>query len=59
MAIAVEARHAPQRPQSARAGRQWPHPGSLIADGRLLTIDDGHLFRVTSAGKSMIAEFLI
>ena len=33
---------------------------SLIPDARLLTIDDGHLFLVTSAGESaaMISEFL-
>jgi poly(3-hydroxyalkanoate) depolymerase len=33
---------------------------SLIPDGRLVTIDDGHLFLVTSAGESaaMISEFL-
>ena len=33
---------------------------SLIPDARLVTIDDGHLFLVTSAGASaaMISEFL-
>jgi pimeloyl-ACP methyl ester carboxylesterase len=32
----------------------------LIPDARLVTIDDGHLFLVTSAGRSadIIAEFL-
>jgi pimeloyl-ACP methyl ester carboxylesterase len=33
---------------------------SLIPDARLVTIDDGHLFLVTSASKSaaMISKFL-
>jgi len=33
---------------------------SLIPDARLITIDDGHLFLITSAGESaaMISEFL-
>jgi hypothetical protein len=33
---------------------------SLIPDARLVTVDDGHLFLVTSASKSgaMISEFL-
>jgi poly(3-hydroxyoctanoate) depolymerase len=32
----------------------------LIPDARLVTVDDGHLFLVTSAGKSagIISEFL-